>query len=376
MHTVVCIVCGKRFETRTWNKRCCSKRCSEKSSIRWRRKYYAIHHKSIEFAPIKCAHCGKEFVPRAVTNKFCSVSCCIKHNTELHKKPTRTKVCPVCGKEFEPRRGTNQIYCCKTCRLKERVRHEMELYHATHKPIGKRKCVVCGKEFTAKNKRHVCCCRRCGKKWYLQRTYKRKFGRIGDKRVCEHCGREFVTKANSQQFCSECKPIVYAEKRRKSNLRASRKSNLAVKKGREDLKNNILSKEAMLAINATKCQNDWRARHPEYAVELNKRRLREGREDFLNGRDTVRARFFIRQRTQSRKRQNERRKKGIQDLHNNVMSEEALMVLRNYERTRNWQRNNPEKYKESKRKAREKQELREANRNVAAMWAGAGVVKN
>lgn len=100
----ICPVCGKNFIvpiTRP-NKICCSNDCA------------AIYR--IENMPnieTTCAFCGKKINTKSPEKKYCSKSCQLKAFRKKNKTLIE-KICPVCGKKFIATRN-DKIYCSKKC---------------------------------------------------------------------------------------------------------------------------------------------------------------------------------------------------------------------------------------------------------------------
>lgn len=64
--TKLCVICGKEFQSKRPEYRCCSHECG-----------YVLRSQSPrqKILPTRCAHCGGKFQPRRQTTKYCSKAC-------------------------------------------------------------------------------------------------------------------------------------------------------------------------------------------------------------------------------------------------------------------------------------------------------------
>lgn len=101
----------------------------------------------------------------------------------------QNKICPICNLEFETN-IPNQIYCSAYCRNK-RTTLKYEINKEFHKI-----CECCGKEFVSKSNAKYCSdeCREIKFNEYNNRVYKKH---------CKYCNKFFETKNNSKIYCSE-----------------------------------------------------------------------------------------------------------------------------------------------------------------------------
>ena len=137
IHTNICVVCGKPFQTKKPKSQTCSRRCQNR--LHWQ------GHREIRTCPV----CGKSFEAEKSNPKiYCSVDCANKHRTM--NAAVFTKICPVCGETFSTKKRT-QIYCSRRCSSRMKFNREI------------RTCPICGKQFEVrKSDEKICCSHICG----------------------------------------------------------------------------------------------------------------------------------------------------------------------------------------------------------------------
>lgn len=146
MENKVCIICGKEFTPKRYDRVICSAECRKKFSPR---KYSIKNKKSI------CEICGKEFVTKSKKRIFCGDECSAKSRKRPHKAYKNN--CVWCGKEFISNRVCK--FCSKSYNTKSRDANT--LHHRPYKinnskqnriyrnKIGERDnwiCNICGKK--------------------------------------------------------------------------------------------------------------------------------------------------------------------------------------------------------------------------------------
>ena len=103
------------------------------------------------------------------------------------------KICPICNEEFETN-IPNKIYCSAYCSNKRRsLKVKDKEFHKV--------CECCGKEFVSKSNAKYCSdeCKDIKLNEYNNRVYKK---------YCKYCNTYFETKHNCQVYCSEeCRTI-------------------------------------------------------------------------------------------------------------------------------------------------------------------------
>ena len=175
-----------------------------------------------------CPNCGKVFKGRS---KYCCHECYVQDKGIGVKKYAN---CVVCGKQFELINGRGTMVCSNECLRK--LRHDL---FVKEKPVSI--CKNCGKEFKHENyDGKEFCSRECY--WEYRRNHRNEFEYIGEKRkagshevrVCEMCGKEFVTyKKSERRFCSDecrakyCKTPERNEKRNKTIMERYGKEGLS-----------------------------------------------------------------------------------------------------------------------------------------------------
>ena len=133
------------------------------------------------------------------------------------------KTCEICGKEFEPKSNNKQKYCSRACFNESRKEYDA-LYRAVvlgQKPCEKKVCPHCGKEFMQTHGSQKFCSKKCKQDFHNAKNNAKKYKRHlqltplpkekpkekpVQKKVCVWCGEEFETTKSSKTCCSpECK---------------------------------------------------------------------------------------------------------------------------------------------------------------------------
>lgn len=151
MKNNICIVCGKEFLAKRYDRVICSPECKKK---------FAPNNNPIKDKHTKCEICGKSFVKKRNCQRVCSRECGnkLKHYNSVARKAVQkltkektvyTKKCEHCGLIFETK-AKRQIYCSKECCLKH-IKDKKE--PKVHNNI----CVWCGKEYVSKRPSRFCC---------------------------------------------------------------------------------------------------------------------------------------------------------------------------------------------------------------------------
>ena len=111
VHTKVCVICGRKFETT----KSAAKYCSSLCACEARRRKSLEYAKRVSHEPRKCTECGGEFIPKSVAGKFCSKECKKIHTSKRMKQGFKPIKCVYCGKEFIPN-SSSAKYCSEECR--------------------------------------------------------------------------------------------------------------------------------------------------------------------------------------------------------------------------------------------------------------------
>lgn len=175
--TAVCEYCGKGF-TKIRSSRIvyCSTECRHKAS------------RTLKGTQRECSICKKLFEPHTKGQKCCSRECA----DISRKKYSGKNYCKECGREYV-RNSRNLGFCSALCAAKYNVRYRKQ---------KDKTCVYCNKTFQGKGKY---CSEECKEKQYIKDNTK----------ICEHCGREFVSRSNNQIYCSdECRRSAHDNKAR------------------------------------------------------------------------------------------------------------------------------------------------------------------
>ncbi len=148
-----------------------------------------------------CINCGKVFFTHKDDQKFCCRDCVRAYHKEHSEtwKPKKQYVCAYCGKEFSVSIKRGRKFCSDEC--------ARQMYKKEHGTV--KVCERCGKEFLTIYPKQRFCSRKCA---YASKQVRKI------KRICEICGREFETIRTTQKYCSrEC---VWKGKRGKTNTLA------------------------------------------------------------------------------------------------------------------------------------------------------------
>jgi len=182
--------CGKEFETRRKNKRCCSKECYPRS-------------RRIEPVKNNCKMCGNDFLG-AKGRIFCSKVCGFKFHNNKHLKQKIKRKCKnsECDNIIIST-GESKKFCSKKCSYK--------FFNAKHRkqPV-KKTCIECNKIFFSKHSNRMVCSFRCG-----QIINNRKHLKQPVKKICIYCSKTFMTVYDRKILCSRiCKDKNTNKKRR------------------------------------------------------------------------------------------------------------------------------------------------------------------
>ena len=105
-------------------------------------------------------------------------------------------ICSICGQEFEAfvrgkKKTTNFHYCSDKCRA--------EMIYKTR--YEERLCAYCGKKFiTFKYGKTKYCSHKCATLFGADK--KKKENKNVKMKICEHCGKTYVAKKDTQKYCS------------------------------------------------------------------------------------------------------------------------------------------------------------------------------
>ena len=223
---VVCPVCGKEFLTNHGKAKYCSMACKkEAAALR-----EGTH--TLAFMVRTCPECGKEFKPQVSTARYCCKACHNKakrRRTNADKKRWRAKkiaerapivkTCAFCGETFETKHS-GHVTCdkCKAKAVRDSKGRLMVL----------RTCPECGKEFRTFHHEIVCCSKNCT--WARRKKLSQ-----GKSKVCEICGKVFVSTASNAKVCSdECRNrkrlrLWHEEQKKKREARTFDKTCLVCK---------------------------------------------------------------------------------------------------------------------------------------------------
>lgn len=159
-----------------------------------------------------CPYCGKEFEDYNRKNHqvYCSRECYVEHKGIGKEK---YGVCKVCGKQFKLIHGRGTMVCSSECLGKLRS-------NSQSKDKSLKVCKNCGKiyELQYSTSTSEYCSKSCY--WEYRRMHKDEFEYINEKRVkdshetriCEMCGKEFITyKKTTQRFCSSKCGALYTK---------------------------------------------------------------------------------------------------------------------------------------------------------------------
>lgn len=227
-----CLRCGKELIHRSKNQKYCSRSCQGAQWVEAKRGFW-------DHSPRSCVWCGKEFDPRHRKHVFCSVFCYRKHKNSLRVSSfdNNPRACKECGEVFTPR-TSKHVFCSKICSEKHRDRLRVVKWDR-----GPRVCGRCGVVFMPGSHRQKYCIPSCVKPKRVvkpkkkvkkakpvpkirvdkakvakpvskPRVFKPKVVKKVLPRVCNQCGKEFISIYGNQKYCcAEC---------RKAHLRVGR----------------------------------------------------------------------------------------------------------------------------------------------------------
>lgn len=121
---IVCIICGKEFDTVRNIQIYCSKECKLKNDQKLRAEIYRKNH-VVRYTT--CPLCNKEF---AITNhnvKYCSDACkeINKINQKINKPEFYEKTCKICGNIFSTK-NNSMLTCSDECHKKSRIQTQLK----------------------------------------------------------------------------------------------------------------------------------------------------------------------------------------------------------------------------------------------------------
>lgn len=217
---------------------------SDPESVRaYRRAYYWLHHDrmlAIERRKYEkkrrvyghtCVICGKTFETTKKNSKVCSDEC--RHQLQIrrwkeyrlrHAAPPKNKVCPVCGAVFEMS-STHKLYCSARCREIVRRKRKAE-YVASHRD-----------RFAE----------------YKRRWKRTKKGKLAARRY---------QVSHRKQLSEKSRRYYYRDHVRRCEREKARQKRLR-EKGKSDLANNIVSKEAIYYGKSLERSARYAKLHPE-----------------------------------------------------------------------------------------------------------------
>ena len=179
----ICKGCGKEFEATHFNKKFCSPECYGTLKV--------------------CKECGKEFRNHFVNQPYCSRTCGQKHRITQVKKN-----CVICGKEYtvQARFDKKSKTCSKECKNQLQ---SIRLSGKQKSPRVTLTCINCGNEFTRLKSLFD---RNPTDKPICSGKCKAENPRSRFTKICEACGKEFVTSNPTAKHCSnKCRRPRYEQ---------------------------------------------------------------------------------------------------------------------------------------------------------------------
>lgn len=167
-----------------------------------------------------CPECGKSFRTTHPFKKWCSRTCTVKGNNAVQNARARRdrpqQPCPGCGQLFKPPRSDSR-YCSQSCK------YRASYVPAPAQPIGQT-CEFCGAKFTAVRSDARTCSPRCSYGLRLGREAKRTCSscradishRHGNTRYCESCSeKRAIRHGEESKTCPQCGEIFTGKSRRR-----------------------------------------------------------------------------------------------------------------------------------------------------------------
>ena len=306
----VCAVCGKALTGR--QELYCSKQCKKKAE----RKRLHGEQPDAKYTKV-CPTCGHTFLTDKRNRKYCCDECAKEWNRTRYAQNKREEkkkpiiICAVCGKEFEGK-SAQAKYCSKECRAAAMVEYRRERRAAIRQtPEGREKlreqymrsreamqrqkregtltkkiCQHCGKEFVADGKRRKYCSDECVKEQYkiqhrAQISRYRRKKRAGKKnpiRICAWCGKEFEGRSIRAKYCcNECRDLAQAARAREKHPKNKEVKEVVVQRQKKE---RTLTKK-ICAI----CGKEFEAKNPvtKYCSDECREAAEKGKEALMDG---------------------------------------------------------------------------------------------